>query len=358
MKGVFKMSDRIRNLVAQNRAESYADHSAHSPGRVVSQSRIESRGKPAIPPGLTLAQKRRLLPSAVTAPSVNLVAQASARKKLKDLRPKSRKLGLMPVGRADFNSIPMKDLKKLSNSLGAKLGLRVDAGDYPGSTSSEPATDLFCKDLWTLQALALWVTDGMCYADQFPSMANIVTKKKHDPKDITPLISEATGHALFDLTPLLGRDVFGPDGIFGQQADSVLLSFLRSGDPITLFGKEVRPIIVPSPLQAVLLRIARGISSTATRDASRSAPTQAAPAACDELSEAAAAAAKNCEARKDATTGETLKPYKGEDLLGGASGGGSDVKASTKFPWGWVIGGTIVVGGLGWYFWPKDETKV
>lgn len=306
------------------------------------------------------AQRLQLsrLQSDLTAPSANLIAQARARKQLRDLKPKTRKLGLMPVGRAKFDAVPISTMISLSNQLGAELGLKVEATQYPGSTANAPATELFCKDLWTLQAVALWVTDGLCYADQFPSMKNIVTRKGHKPSDLSPLIT-ASGHALFDLSPLLGNEVWGPDGIFGRQAESVVLALNRgltsnTEQNLLLFGAKVDLNFTNGKaLGAILYRLYSGVSSTKISNKAIASGTVAIAAACDELSEAATAAAKNCEVRKDTTTGEEKKPYQGEDLLG--SSGAVDTKASTSFPWGWVIGGVLVVGGATWYFWPKGD---
>lgn len=361
------MSEKIKSLVAQNRSElnaSAAPHTKITPiaiqRRGASQDQIARRGRPATPPGFAIAQAKRRIPSAITTPTTNLVAQASARQQLKALRPKTRNLGLMPVGRAVFGAVPMDTMISLSNSLGAELGLSIAPSVYEGSTRAAPATALFCKDLWTLQAVALWVTDGMCYAGQFPTMSGIITKKGHNPNDLSPLIS-TTGHALFDLTPLLGNEVWGPDGIFGRQAESVVLSFNRGefapdSTGSSVFGKKINTDFDNGPkLQATLDRIFAGVNSTRINDDSLQAGPVAISAACDELSTAAAAAAKNCEVRKDPTTGAEKKPYTGEDLLGGKD---SVPSASTGFPWGWVVGGTLVVGGLAWYFWPKSENDI
>jgi len=330
-------------------------------GRSRAISMLQKHGKANSTALMNLSKDRTH--EGLTKAPLNLVAQAqsrsSSRAQLQKLRPKSRKLGLMPVGRAKFDAVPIATMISLSNQLGAELGLRVEAAQYPGSTASAPATELFCKDLWTLQALALWVTDGLCYADQFPSMKNIVTKKGHKPNDISPLIS-ASGHALFDLSSLLGNEVWGPDGIYGRQADSVLLSFNRFKFKTADYGVFDTQIQTSTSthaiaLETVLDRLFEGVFSTKISTSSLEAGPVAVPAACDELSTAAAAAAEGCEVRKDTSTGAERKPYQGEDLLGSRDGELGSPKASTKFPWGWVIGGAVLIGGATWYFWPESD---
>lgn len=117
------------------------------------------------------------------------------------------------------------------------------------------------KDVWSMQTIVFWLTDGGAFAGQFPKMAGVVTKAGHSPSDLSPLKVQPNGRVVEDLKSVLPRKTLpsgetaprGPDGIYGAQTDSILAEYIRTGKA---FGKDI-----PSNVKPVFDRLSKGVTS-------------------------------------------------------------------------------------------------
>jgi len=208
----------------------------------------------------------------------------------------------------------------------------------------------FWEDLWTLQVLALWLTDGRGWATNFPGQVGIVSKQGYRPSDVSALRPTSFGRVTLDLEPILrpqnnkGRKtILGPDGIYGVGSDSVLAEYIRTGK---IFGANV-----PSSVRPAVDRLARGITSPAIDAANRSrqagntaSQTSAASMDPTKLSGVAQVAAGFTQTRPDRTIGQTWSNFTPIDLTGvltrpvpgftptstNTASGGSQTKAADK----------------------------
>jgi len=149
-------------------------------------------------------------------------------------------------------------------------GFSVNRNVYPqGETDANFITDLF-----SAIAYAVWLTD-QAYNERHSGQKGIVAANGFNPADISPLRPQADGRIFnfrgprsseYDLTVVLknnpqGPDatILGPDGLFGNDANSVLAEVARTGK---MFG---RPI--PQEAKPLFDRLERGVSSNAIAQA-------------------------------------------------------------------------------------------
>jgi hypothetical protein len=186
------------------------------------------------------------------------------------------------------------------------LGVSVRAGlstlkDDSGNKKLASYDEELAKSLWTLQVLALWLTDGAGFT-QFPTMASVVSKAPRgpfNPADPAPIL-EADGSAKADLRNVLNPTgnnatdfVRGPDARFGDALKSLLVDYAGTRK---ILGKE--PPAQSKPwLEKAVARTRGSVPEVAAADdafkagnvaASR---TSAASTDCSRLSDSAAAAA-------------------------------------------------------------------
>lgn len=208
----------------------------------------------------------------------------------------------------------------------------------------------FWEDLWTLQVLALWLTDGTGWKTNFPGQVGIVSNQGYRPSDVSTLRPTASGRVTLDLEPILRpqnnknkKTILGPDGIYGVGSDSVLAEYIRTGK---IFGASV-----PSSVRPAVDRLARGITSPAIDKANRdrqvgnTAPqTSAASMDPTKLSGVAQVAAGFTQTKPDRTIGQTWSNFTPINLTGilarpvpgftppsgGTTGGGVGTKAAEQ----------------------------
>ena len=149
-------------------------------------------------------------------------------------------------------------------------GFRVDTDIYP-----QGQKDInFIKDLFSAITYAVWLTD-QSYNAEHDGQRGIVSHNGFDPSDISPLRPQPDGRIFnfrgprsseYDLTVVLednpqGPDatILGPDGLFGNDANSVLAEVFRTGK---MFGRTL-----PRSTWPVFERLERGISSDAIEQA-------------------------------------------------------------------------------------------
>jgi hypothetical protein len=138
---------------------------------------------------------------------------------------------------------------------------------------------IFWEDLWTIQAVTLWLTDGKVFERNFPKQVGMISAQGFRPSDPTPILRQADGRAVTDLGTVLRpiaeyRLIQGPDGIYGNGSDSIVAEYARTGN---VFGKPV-----PAIFQAAFNRFMNSVTSTriadgmANRLAGNTAPAQSA----------------------------------------------------------------------------------
>lgn len=125
----------------------------------------------------------------------------------------------------------------------------------------------FHKDIWSLQTIVFWLTDGVAFSADFPNMVGLVTKNGHNPTDLTPLKLQSDGRVIEDLKGVFPKSKLpagetaprGPDGIYGVQTDSILAEYARTGKA---FGKKI-----PSNVVRLFDRVLQGVNSNEIRKA-------------------------------------------------------------------------------------------
>lgn len=145
---------------------------------------------------------------------------------------------------------------------------------------SDPFSNpMFWEDLWTIQAVTLWLTDGKVFEKNFPKQVGMISAQGFRPADPTPILRRADGRAVTDLGTVLRpiaeyRLIQGPDGIYGNGSDSIIAEYARTGN---VFGKPV-----PSTFQGAFNRFVQSVTSSriadgiAQRLAGNTAPAQSA----------------------------------------------------------------------------------
>ena len=205
------------------------------------------------------------------------------------------------------------------------------------SNYSSMGDENFIKDLWSAQLIALWISDGAIFANQFPSMQNIVSLNGHEPDSLVDLELNEDGQTTLDVIHLLNPDdnqsmtfVKGPDGMFGLAAQSLLESWAKNRN---LFG-----YIVPPQGEQVFDRLTQGIvSETILSDAP--APSVIAKTPCNQMILDARSADPDCP-----PINVPEEVYE-EELLELIGGEGQDNSMS----WVYLLGAAVAVGGLGYY---------
>lgn len=128
----------------------------------------------------------------------------------------------------------------------------------------------FIEDLFSAIAYAVWVTDQR-YNAAHKDQVGIIVSNGFNPSDVSPLRPQANGKIFnfdgkYDLRGLLPRNpdpkatiLLGPDGLFGNDADSVLAEIARTDK---IFGKTIPPQARP-----LFTRLLNGVSTDAIRQA-------------------------------------------------------------------------------------------
>ena len=149
-------------------------------------------------------------------------------------------------------------------------GFRINTNVYP-----QGQTDVnFITDLFSAIAYAVWLTD-QSYNRGHVAQRGIVKLNGFNPADIRPLRPQSDGRIFnfrgprsseYDLTVVLknnpqgsGATILGPDGLYGNDADSVLAEVARTGK---MFGKTIPQVAKP-----LFDRLERGVSSNAIEQA-------------------------------------------------------------------------------------------
>ncbi len=128
----------------------------------------------------------------------------------------------------------------------------------------------FIEDLFSAIAYAVWVTDQR-YNAAHKDQVGIIVSNGFNPSDVSPLRPQANGKIFnfggkYDLRGLLPRNpdpkatiLLGPDGLFGNDADSVLAEIARTDK---IFGKPI-----PRQARPLFTRLLNGVSTDAIRQA-------------------------------------------------------------------------------------------
>ena len=148
-------------------------------------------------------------------------------------------------------------------------GFRINTNVYP-----QGQTDVnFITDLFSAIAYAVWLTD-QSYNRGHVAQRGIVKLNGFNPADIDPLRPQSDGRIFnfrgpqsseYDLTVVLKNNpqgetpISGPDGLYGNDADSVLAEVARTGK---MFGKTI-----PQAAKPLFDRLERGVSSNAIEQA-------------------------------------------------------------------------------------------
>ena len=163
------------------------------------------------------------------------------------------------VGRYALNESPFttaKQKKEIDNNVKKYVPGFSIKSPYSGTGDTG-----FHKDVWGLQTIVLWLTDGAAFKNDFPAMVGIVTKTGHSPTDLSPLGVKTDGRIIEDLKTVFPKGKLpagytaprGPDGIYGQQTDSIVAEYIRTGKA---FGKSI-----PANIKPLFERLAAGVSS-------------------------------------------------------------------------------------------------
>ena len=149
-------------------------------------------------------------------------------------------------------------------------GFRINRNVYP-----QGETDVnFITDLFSAIAYAVWLTD-QAYNELHSGQKGIIESNGFNPSDVSPLRPQSDGRIFnfrgpksseYDLTVVLknnpqGPDatILGPDGLFGNDADSVLAEVARTGK---MFGRTIPQVAKP-----LFDRLGRGVSTTSIEQA-------------------------------------------------------------------------------------------
>ena len=191
------------------------------------------------------------------------------------------------------------------------------------------------KIFWSAQLIALWISDGAIFANQFPDMQGIITRSSHNPGDLEKLGLNEDGQTTLDVVQLLNPDgntrstyVKGPDGMFGLAAESLLQSWARNRD---LFGYEV-----PPEAEQVFDRLVQGIVNETI--SSGQVPTVMAKTPCSHM----IVEARDAAGCPPITVPEEVYEEERFELIGGPA----DVSSNS---WIYLLGAAVAVGGLGYY---------
>ena len=163
-------------------------------------------------------------------------------------------------------------IQRNQNKIVKKIpGFRIDTSVYPNGHN-----DLnFIKDLFSAVTYAVWLTDQEYNTNHSGQVGLISEYNGFSPADISTLRPQSDGRIFnfrgpksseYDLTVVLknnpqGPDatILGPDGLFGNDADSVLAEVARTGK---MFGKTI-----PQAAKPLFDRLGRGVSTTSIEQA-------------------------------------------------------------------------------------------
>lgn len=139
-------------------------------------------------------------------------------------------------------------------------GFSVNRSVYQGGYTDPN----FIEDLFSAIAYTVWVTD-QTYNAAHKDQVGIIKMNGFNPSDISPLRPQANGRIFnfggkYDLSGLLPRNpdpkatiLLGPDGLFGNDANSVLSEIARTDK---IFGKPI-----PSKARPLFTRLLSGVST-------------------------------------------------------------------------------------------------
>jgi len=147
-------------------------------------------------------------------------------------------------------------------------GFNVNRSVYQGGYTDPK----FIEDLFSAIAYTVWVTD-QTYNTLHAEQIGIIPLNGFSPSDVSPLRPQANGRIFnfggkYDLRELLPKMpptakrstiLAGPDGLFGNDANSVLAEIARTDK---IFGKPIPPQARP-----LFTRLLNGVSTDAIRQA-------------------------------------------------------------------------------------------
>lgn len=170
-----------------------------------------------------------------------------------------------------------------------------------GSAYSSTIDPNFIRDLWTAQLVAYWITDGNWFSEY--GQSGMVTKNNKNPSDLSPLGIDSNGQAIIDVRALLnpaGNNsvlfVKGPDGMFGKDAESLLIEYIRQDK---ILGKSIPSLLAVNTFNQLVDNVSTPRIEEA-KEARRNAggnvvpPVDKVPTPCNELNAEARQTRPDC----------------------------------------------------------------
>jgi hypothetical protein len=253
---------------------------------------------------------------------------------------------------------------------GSKSVKPSSAGTYGNTKSSS-----FINDLWTAQVLAYWVTDGNAFTEARDGgqVGRVLASKGFSPSNISPLVAKMNSNGALPANLISTfnpsgntnpKFLLGPDGMFGPAAESIVEEWAGTNK---LFGKTISDAKARMALDRLAANIktpkidaARAKRAAGTPPASREV---AARTPCNQLSDTAAAARKDCPARNRNTGSTTPKKPSGSGSgttpAPKKKGGGSATaaKGTNWLLWGGIASGALLLTGAGLYFYNTSKKQ-
>jgi hypothetical protein len=265
--------------------------------------------------------------------------------------------GMHHLGRSVLSVSAAKNYNR-----GAAAGSK---GVKPSSVGSYRSmeSNAFINDLWTAQLLALWVTNGNAFPEM--GMSGVVTANGHNPADVAPLGIGANGVATTNVKSLfrsLGSDdlaLKGPDGMFGEAADSVIAEWAGTGK---LFGSSVPAGNAQIALNKLASQVvtpqiqrAKDLKAAGTPPAPK---RSAAKTPCNELNPSARAARADCPpvggstgGGTGGTGGKTTPPKTTPNRTESAEDGDNTLLYAG------IAGAAVLLGGVGYFLYSKRKSS-